>query len=328
MRYGSVTLAALAAMLGTVVHADVGDAARDVIGPAYARFAEAAASLDSAARADCSAAALQAPYQAAWDAWAGIDYFQLGPVEQDGRALAVSFWPDKKSSGQRAQQGLIDANAPVIDDSAAFATISVAARGLSGMERLLFQPGVTGDEDVLCRLRRATAADLARTAAAIEADWPGFETLMTTAGAPDNSRYLTEAEAQQALYTQLITGLDYLAETRLGRPIGTADKPRPEAAEARAAGRSLRNVALSLTGLRDLAMALRPEAAEARAAFDKAIAIAENLDDPVFDGVATPEGRKRALELERAVLSTKLAVETDIGAPLGLSVGFNSKDGD
>lgn len=328
MRYGSIALAALTVMLGTVVRADVEQAARDVIGPGYARFAEAAAALDGAAQADCSAAALQAPYQAAWDAWAAIDYFQLGPVEQDGRALAVSFWPDKKSSGQRAQQGLIDANAPVIDDPVAFATISVAARGLSGMERLLYQPGVTGDEEVLCRMRRATAGDLARTAAAIKADWPGFEALLTTAGASGNSRYLTGGEAQQALYTQLITGLEYLAQTRLGRPIGTADKPRPEAAEARAAGRSLRNVTLSLTGLRDLAMALRPEAAEARAAFDKAIGIAENLEDPIFDGVANPDGRKRALELERAILSAKLAVETDIGAPLGLSVGFNSKDGD
>ena len=83
-----------------------------------------------------------------------------------------------------------------------------------------------------------------------------------------------------------------------------------------------------MAGLRDLAMALHPEATDARAAFDNAISIAENLDDPVFDGVATTEGRQRALELERAILSAKLAVETDIGAALGLTVGFNSKDGD
>lgn len=328
MRYGSVTLAAVTVLLGTVVYADVDGAARQVIGPAYARFAEAAAAMDQAAQADCSASSLQPPYQAAWDAWAAIDYFQLGPVETDGRALAVSFWPDKKSSGQRAQQALIDADAPVIDDPAGFATISVAARGLSGMGRLLYPPGVTGDEAVLCRLRRATAADLARTAAAIDGDWPAFATLLTTAGAPDNSRYLTEDEALQALYTQLITGLDHLAQVRLGRPIGTADKPRPDAAEARLAGRSLRNVALSLAGLRDLAMAIHPAATDARTAFDHAITLAETLDDPVFDAVATPEGRERALELERAVLSAKLAVETDIGGALGLSVGFNSKDGD
>lgn len=327
MRYGSIMAITLSALIGTAAVADVEGVARDVIGPSYARFAEAAAALDTAARADCSAAALRDPYQAAWDAWAVIDYFQLGPVEQEGRALAVSFWPDKKSSGLRAQQGLIDANAAVIDDPTAFATISVAARGLSGMERLLYQPGVTGDEHILCRLRRATARDLARTAAAIAADWPDFEAALTTAGAPDNSRYLAPVEAQQALYTQLITGLDHLAMTRLGRPIGTADKPRPEAAEARAAGRSLRNIALSLTGLRDLAMGLH-SAPDVQLAFDHAISLAEDLDDPVFDGVANAEGRKRALELERAVLSAKLAVETDIGAELGLTVGFNSKDGD
>lgn len=328
MRFKITTLCAFCVLTGTAASADVDQAARDVIGPAYRDFAEAATALDQAAQVDCSAAALQAPYQAAWDAWAAIDYFQLGPVEQGGRALAVSFWPDKKSSGQRAQQALIDANAPVIDDLEAFATVSVAARGLSGMERLLYQPGVEGDEDVLCRMRRATATDLARTAAEIAAGWPDFEGSLTTAGAPDNSRYLTPVEARQALYTQLVTGLDHLAEVRLGRPIGTPEKPRPDAAEARAAGRSLRNVALSLQGMRDLAMALRPEAQKARAAFDKAIAEAEALDDPVFEGVADPDGRKRALAVERAVWSAKLAVESDIGEALGLSVGFNSKDGD
>lgn len=328
MRYHLFLIAGLSALAASPVRADVAEAARDVIGPAYQRFAEASHALDQAAQQDCSAAALDAPYQAAWDAWAAIDYFQLGPVEQDGRALAINFWPDKKSSGQRAQQSLIDANSPVIDDPAAFATISVAARGLSGLERLIYPGGVSGDENVLCRMRRVTAADLARTAGEIAEGWPGFQTQLTTAGQPDNSRYLTHEEAQQALYTQLMTGLEYLAQTRLGRPIGTAEKPRPEAAESRAAGRSLRNVALSLTGLRDLAMALRPEAEKARTAFDAAIATAEGLDDPIFAGVADPEARTRAVALKRAVLTAKLAVETDIGGPMGLSVGFNSKDGD
>lgn len=328
MKSRAILIAALLGLPETAAYADVGQAAQSVIGPAYVRFAEAADAMDQAAQADCSAAAMQAPYQAAWDAWAAIDYFQLGPVEQDGRALAVSFWPDKKSSGQRTQKGLVDSDAPVIDDPESFAKISVAARGLSGLERLLYAPVIEGQEDVLCRLRRATASDLSRIAGEITADWPAFETLLTTAGAPQNSRYLAPVEAQQALYTQLISGLEHLAETRLGRPIGTAERPRPEAAESRASGRSLRNIALSLAGMRDLAMALHPDAAEVREAFDEAIEIAENLDDPIFDGVADPEGRKRALALERAVWSAKLAVETDIGAALGLSVGFNSKDGD
>lgn len=328
MHIRSFVIAAMLLVPGKIAFADVADVAQDVLRPAYAHFAESAAALAAAAEEDCSVAALVEPYQQAWDAWAAIDYFKLGPVEQDGRALQISFWPDKKSSGQRAQQGMADANAAVIDDPAQFATISVAARGLSGLERLLYQPMIQADEDVLCRMRRTTAADLARTASEIDANWPGFETVLTTAGSADNTRYLSAAEAQQAIYTQLVTGLDYVAETRLGRPIGTAEKPRPEAAEARAAGRSLRNVTISLTGLRDLAMALHPSADKARDSLDSAIRLSQELDDPVFDGLGNPEGHARIMDLKRAVLTAKRTVESDIGSELGLTVGFNSQDGD
>ena len=144
--------------------ADIEDVASDVIGPAYQVFVDAASAMNAAAMQDCSATAIREPYQNAWDEWAKIDFFRLGPVEEAGRAFAISFWPDKKSSGQRAQQSLIDGNSEVIDDPEAFATVSVAARGLSGLERLLYESGLEGDDDVLCRLRRATAADLAQTA--------------------------------------------------------------------------------------------------------------------------------------------------------------------
>lgn len=308
--------------------ADVEDVARDVIGPAYQDFVDAASAMNAAAMQDCSATALREPYQNAWDAWAKIDFFRLGPVAEAGRAFAINFWPDKKSSGQRAQQSLIDSNSEVIDDPEAFATVSVAARGLSGLERLLYESSLEGDDDVLCRLRRATAADLAQTAQDIADGWPVFQELLTTAGAEGNSRYLSTAEAQQAVYTQIITGLDHLVTNRLGRPIGTPEKPRPDAAEAKQSGRSLRNIELSLIGLRDAAMALHPEATAVGQKLDEAIAIAQGMNDPTLDGVADPEGRKRALALARAVLSAKLAVETDIGMALGIGVGFNSTDGD
>ncbi|WBU61061.1 imelysin family protein [Paracoccus albus] len=327
MRHIQLVASAIA-LAGTIAHADVGEVARDVIGPAYRDFAAATAAANDAAMRDCSAAPLRDHYQDTWDEWAKIDFFRLGPVEEGGRAFAISFWPDKKSSGQRAQQSLIDSNSGVIDDPEAFATVSVAARGLSGLERLLYESDLEGDEDVLCRLRRATAADLARTAQEIADEWPSFQELLTSAGAEGNSRYLSPAEAQQAVYTQIITGLDHLVTNRLGRPIGTAEKPRPDAAEAGPSGRSLRNIELSLTGLRDAAMALHPEAAAVQQKFDEAIAIAQEMNDPTLAGVADPEGRKRALALARAVLTAKLAVETDIGMTLGIGVGFNSTDGD
>lgn len=327
MRRG-LQLTAMLCWLGSVAAADVAELADEVIGPAYQRFAEETATLAAAAAQDCTADTLRAPFQNAWDAWAKIGFFRLGPVEDAGRSLAISFWPDPKSSGRRTQQGLAETGPPVLDDPAGFARISVAARGLSGLERLLYPPGLTGGEDVLCRLRRATASDLARMAGEIAAEWPDFADLLRSAGEAGNQRYLSAEEARQAVYTQLITGLNYTADTRMGRPLGTPEKPRPERAESRAAGRSLRNIEMSLRGMRDAALALDPKAQRSAAAFDLAISLAAGLDDPVFDSAADPEGRAGLIELQRAVRQTRNIVEEEIGQALGVGVGFNAMDGD
>lgn len=308
--------------------ADIEEVANDLIGPGYVELAGAAASLADIARNDCSPDALREPYQQVWDIWARLGGFHLGPVETEGRSFAISFWPDPKSSGIRSQQEMIDTNSPAIDDAAAFAHASVAMRGLTGLERLIYPSDLTGDEAVLCRLRQATTADLASTTAAVSDEWPAFAALLLTAGEDGNTLYLSRKEAQQALFTQLLTGIEYLADKRIGRPLGSEEKPRPERAEARLAGRSQRNIALSLAGLRDLALALYPDAPETVAAFDQAIELAEGLDDPVLAGIVTPEGWAKVAALKAAVKAIHPIAQQEIGGGLGVDLGFNSLDGD
>lgn len=323
-----IRTAALMAALALPARADVAEAVTDVILPGYDRLAASTDALARAAAKDCTAKALLAPYQAAWDDWARIGFLHLGPVETDGRALAIAFWPDAKSSGTRAQQALIDADAPAIDDPAGFADLSVAMRGLAGLERLLYPSAITGDEAVLCRLRAATATDLARMAAEIRTEWDDFAPALLAPGGDGNTTYLTQGEAQQAIFTQIMAGLEYAADTRLGRPLGTFDKPRPERAEAIAAGRSLQNVTLSLQEMRALSLALYPQATATDAAFQHAITLAEGLDDPVFAGVANPQGRLKVEILQQAIRAAQDRVQAEIGGALGLSMGFNSQDGD
>ena len=180
---------------------------------------------------------------------------------------------------------------------------------------------------MLCALRQATAADLSGMTQAVVDEWPAHAALLQN---PDdaNPSYLSQEEARQALFTQLVTGLTSVAETRLGRPLGTFQKPRPERAEAISSGRSLRNIILSLTGLRDLALALHPDAPQTRAAFDRALSLAAELDDPVLAGVSNPQGRLKVEILQQAVQAAQAAAEAEIGTALGVSTGFNAKDGD
>jgi uncharacterized protein len=313
----------LTLLLATPALADTAGVVETHIRPGYAAFASAADQLS--AIDSCDAETLRPAYQAAFDAWMGVAHLHLGPSEADGRALAILFWPDPKGLGAKAQRGLLTGD-PAALTPETFAEQSVAARGLMGLERLLY-PADTLAADP-CPLIHATADDLARMAKAIADEWGPFGTALETAGQPGNTTYLTPAEATQALYTQLVTGLEFVADQRLGRPLGTFDKPRPERAEAAASGRSLRNVALSLGALRDLTVALDPGSAKTLTAFDHALTLAAALDDPALQGVATPQGRLKVEILQQAVRATRDAAIAEVGPALGVGLGFNSQDGD
>jgi uncharacterized protein len=313
----------LTLMLATPAAADTTAVVNGTIRPGFAAFASAADAL--AAIDSCDPETLGPAFQSAYDAWMPVAYLTLGPAEVDGRGLSVLFWPDPKGMGWKAQRALLASDAAALTPEA-FAQQSIAARGLPALERLLFPADpLTGDP---CPLIRATADDLARTAAALNADWGPYGDLLLAAGQPGNTVYLSETETKQALFTQLVTGLDSLADNRIGRPLGTFDKPRPELAEARASGRSLRNVTLALQGLRALSRALDPTGVKTLAAFDHALKLAEGLDDPVFAGVSDPLGRLKIEILQQAVRTTRDAALAELAPSLGVTLGFNAADGD
>ncbi len=319
---------ALMLCLATPAFADVPKAVSTVILPGYANFTKATAALAAMTDANCDATSLRPAWNAAFDAWLGVSFITIGPAETNGRSLAIAFWPDPKGTGARQQAAMIAAADPAARDAGNFAEISVAARGLFGMERLLYpETPLTGDYP--CTLIRATATDLAHMARDIEGDWQAdFATAVLTAGTADNTQYLSETEAKQALFTQLITGLEFVKGTRIGRPLGTFDKPAPDRAEAHLSGRPQRNIVLSLTALRAYAAALAPDASQTLAAFDRAIATAKGLPDPTLANIADPTGWLKLQILQQQVQAVDELAVTEVGKILQVGVGFNAADGD
>jgi predicted lipoprotein len=315
-----ILLAAL--LLTTPAAADTAQVVNDHIRTGYQQFAESAAAL--AAIESCDVEALRPAFRDAFDAWLAIAHLHLGPSEDEGRSLAIQFWPDPKGLGAKAQRALLTGDPAALTPDF-MAQQSVAARGLAGLERLLYPADPLPADP--CPLIQATADDMARLASELSAGWGPFGDLLLTAGDPGNPRFLTEDEAKQALFTQLATGLDYVADRRIGRPLGTFDKPQPNLAEARASARSLRNVALSLQALRDLAQMLT-DGPKTLAAFDHALDLAAKLDDPTFETVADPQSRLKVEILQQAVRAIRDAALAEIGPALGVTLGFNSQDGD
>lgn len=317
---------AFALCLATPALADFPEAVTDHILPGYANLAQATASLADTAARTCDVAEVRPAFQAAFDAWMGVQHLRFGPSEVDGRSLSIAFWPDPKGSGARAQMALLTGDQAALTP-AAFAQQSIAARGFFALERLLY-PAADLPADP-CPLIRATTTDLARSAQLINADWQNsYAQTVLTAGEVGNTTFLTRPEVRQALFTQIVTSLEFTDDSRLGRPLGTFSQPRPERAEAVASGRSLRNIILSLQAQRALVLALTPDAPMTVKGFDHAIALAEGQDDPVLAGVVTPEGRLKVEILQQAIEALRNTVLAELGPELDVGIGFNAADGD
>lgn len=307
--------------------ADVATAIDSHVMPGYRSLAASTAALEDVAQQGCAEEATKTAFHRAYDDWIAISHISFGPIEDNALTLHMAFWPDPKDNAGKAVGRLSVAQDPVVKDASSFSEVSAAAQGFTALERVLFE--AQPDPDYACALTQAIATSLHNNATLMLNEWPAFATLMTTAGEPGNTRFQDRIEVQRALFTAVSTGLEFLHDQRLGRPLGTFDRPRPRRAEARRSARSLRHIELSLVALEDLTNHLAdgpiPKTTDAfAAALDRARA----LDDPALQNVADPGGRFKVEVLQQAVAEVQEAVVKEIGAPLGVTAGFNSLDGD
>jgi predicted lipoprotein len=320
----AATVLALAATV-PAAKADVSAALDQSILPGFARLAEATDALATTAQADCRAAAVLPAYGAAWDAWMGVAHLGIGP--SNAANLTIAFWPDTRGATQKAVNAAL-ASGDVPATAEAVKAKGAASRGLMALDALL--GGAAHDMDSpACVMVKAVAADLAANTAQLDRDWQAFAPALRDAGAAGNTVYLTPDEARKALFTQLLAGLELAAEQRLGRPMGEPGKARPTRAEAWRTGRSVPNIRASLAALQGLAQALAgTPLAVSDKAFAAAFAALDRLPDSVLQDLADPQARLRAEVAQQRIRDVRIALETEMGAALGVKAGFNSLDGD
>lgn len=302
--------------------------------PGFDRLQTRSAALDAAAAADCDpeAPALRATYHDAFDAWVTVSHLRFGPTETDNRAFSLAFWPDTRGFTSKTLAGLLASQDPAVTDPKSFAELSIAGRGFYGMEYLLYDDRFREPADYACTLIRATAHDIALTAAAIARDW--HETYAPGMRSPgsEKSPYRTHEEAVQELFKAFTTGLQFTMDTRLGRPLGSFDRPRPKRAEARRSGRSLRNIELSLGALRRHGVLLatnHPALIKAlNEGFDAADEALSRIEDPVFADLNNPSAWLRAEVLQQSIDLIREQHGANLEAALGVASGFNALDGD
>ncbi len=306
----------------------------DVVSPGLAAFVAATDRLEAAATADCRAASddLRAAWAGAMDAWFGIADLRFGPLEDGAQRQIIAYWPDKGGHRPKALARWLAGWQPGSDDAAAFRAQPVSVRGLYALEAMLYDPrfNTYASVDAGCALVRHAAADLSATAREVAGAWErDFASVLRTAGEPGNARFLDAIEARQAIFTALLTSLQFDIVERVGLPLGTVETPRPARAEGRLSGRAQRNLELSLAAHEALARALVPEGATLTGEdFERVRWMASRLDDPDFSAVEEPSGRFRLEAVQTAMTLLRTVANEEMSAALGVTMGLNALDGD
>ncbi len=303
--------------------------------PRFEMLADKSADLAQVAQRDCAARSepLRDAYANAFDAWIAASHLRFGPTEIDDRAYALAFWPDSRGYTPKTLKTLIRTKDPIVQKVEDYAEVSISARGFYALEFLIYDPvlSVEGEDQYRCDLVQTIAEDISFLAENIYMDWKS-EYARSMIMPSLAGRYISEEEAVQELFKALSTGLQFTSDMRLGRPLGTFDRPRPRRAEAWRSGRSLHHVTISLSALRDIALKLAPLGSplERRVglAFDRALSQLAKLDDPVFASVAKVQTRIKVEIIQQSVDSIREIVRDELGPELGVIAGFNAMDGD
>lgn len=322
-----LSFAPLAAMADEIVD--------DHILPGFQNLATETKVLSETAQSNCNteSAELRNAFDSALAAWTQVSHLRFGPSEVDNRGFSIAFWPDTRGKTAKALHALIARQDEAVTNPSSFADVSIAGRGLYALEYMLYNNALAsqGSVEYRCDLVQAIALDISRVASEILDDWQArYADELKNPGT--GNLYQSDAEVKQEYFKALTTGLQITADLRLGRPLGTFDKPRPKRAEAWRSGNSLRQVEVSLIVLQKLALALADGDADLQAKLDSqfgaTLDAVSKLDDPTFAGVSDPVKRLRIEALQQDVNDLRALVSQELGPKLGVTAGFNSLDGD
>jgi uncharacterized protein len=313
----------------------------DVIVPGYANLVQAAVVEQVQWQALCTApsaegmALVRDAYHRTADAWSSIEMIHYGPIAEDFRGERLSFWPERKNAVEKALKNILATPNDAALDPGTFRKGSAGVQGLPALERLLFSEGASeadftgsAEADFRCRLGTAIAANILAIAQEVQAGW--------TEGESAIAKRLTSPEVASALKgalaTDLLGGYVLIKDKKLDPAMGKDPAGvRPRMAEAWRSGRSLRAIVLNLETadaiLTILAAGMPKQDSAALRNNATALRVAKRLSGDLGTLAAGPQRRDLILLRDAVDAAGKRAFE-EVPVVLGVSVGFNSLDGD
>ncbi len=328
--------------------------------PAYERFSHSSQALALAADSFCSAPSSEGidltrtHWRTTVDSWSGVQNLQFGPLLIDNQAWKIQFWPDKKNLIARKVEALIrsdeDLSEKRIDDA------SVVVQGLSSLEYLLFDHKVgslnsyanTDASTRRCALLVAVSGHLHGVAKGLYDAWrpeSGNYLQAFTKTGPDNAEYPDDNVALANLLDTLVAGVELIKRDKFERPLGLTSSDGQaqiyllewwrsqysrEAITANLMALKTVFTAASGYGLDDYLSDVKQRSdlsAQIQQQIDSSLSAANAIPNSLFSS-AEPRKQAELIAFQNEITTLLSLLKSDLPTALGISLGFNAKDGD
>lgn len=325
----------------------------DVMIPAHAELTEQTTGL-AALAGFCSEGAtvglgeVHDAWRRSHQAMGRTEAFGYGPAQDDHYGAALLFWSTRPENLEAVVLGADPIDRALVD------SLGATSKGLPAIEAQLFDP-IGGDVAVLarfdptdpagarrCALVGLLAADASASAESLHQAWApgGFGSELVQAGA-EGSRYRSSRAALDEIVNGVISLLERIDDTKLGKPLGsgTGGMPQPALVLAPWADDSIAMIRANLggvmalwhggggLGLRDLvAPRSEPLAASVDAGLEDADQALAEIDGPLRTAI-TSSPQKVQAAIDRFKHLRRLFT-VDVSQQLDVTITLSDNDGD
>ena len=321
-----------------------------VIANGYQSYARSAALLQESSEALCarpSESALLNTREAfknnALD-WQKVQWLNFGPVTYFMRYYAFEYWPDKKGITQRQLRSMAKADPATMDSEDFWQKASIAVRGLTAIESLLYHPDfspLTSIQD--CHLLANVTEHHALSAMDVNRQWQTGHA-EDWVFAADEADLDTKKLALEAFLLQWIEHIGMTKDAKLETPLGYHGNENLKLAEFYRSHLSLQAIQTNLQSYRaiyhagspslfDIAQQSQPELAiqlekQLTLSLKMALRLPETLLQPDQAHVDQQTSRRDQVQPLVTSLSRSQAYLSQLVTALGFQIGFNGRDGD
>lgn len=319
---------------------------KNVVYQGYENYSSSSKTLYDASHALCASPSEQnlLVAQHAFEAnamdWQQVQWLNFGPVTYFMRYYAFQYWPDKKGVTQRQLRALTQSDPSVMDAPKFWTSASIAVRGLTAVESLLYHP----DFDPVntanhCNLLERVTNHHLESAGAVADQWKESRAQDWVFN-EEGTDFDPEKVALEQFLQQWLEHMSAVKDAKLETPIGYNGHENLKLAEFYRSDLSLKTIQQNLKSYREIYHAGSPSLADIAA--EKYPDLASQFEQQLATNV------KLALQLpsdffhsgrnkeERIALATPLVKSisasqsylTSLVTQLGFQIGFNSRDGD